>query len=179
MYSASPTAPDRSTSAASHKEAKPSRLWSFLSPGAWTPRAATKLTAPECAPRWGRLMVAAQSGDSLAYRELLTEIALWVRTLDSDHHQAEISEETVRAVLLRVHKVRSTYHRRHPFGPWICAVVSYSLRSPVVNDFFSTPSQATRKRLTLPALTRLWRIFWRAGFNVASRRRRRCRAPAT
>jgi RNA polymerase sigma-70 factor (ECF subfamily) len=77
-------------------------------------------------------MAAAQRGDSIAYVVLLHEIAHWVRALSSDQSGKEISEDIVRASLLRVHWARFTYDPRRPFGPWISAVVGYSLRRPVI-----------------------------------------------
>ena len=121
------------TADAARLGSRPPRLLSLFSKlCTWAPSLNVKLVAPDCAQHWGVLMAAAQRGDSVAYVVLLHEIARWVRALSSDQCGKEISEDTVRASLLRIHWARFTYDHRRPFGPWISAVVGYSLRRPAI-----------------------------------------------
>jgi RNA polymerase sigma-70 factor (ECF subfamily) len=74
----------------------------------------------------GRLMQAAQRGDSAAYAELLREIAPRVRKVVARQRGfagiADV-EDLVQDVLLSVHAVRATYDASRPFVPWLLAIV--------------------------------------------------------
>jgi RNA polymerase sigma factor (sigma-70 family) len=74
----------------------------------------------------GRLMRAAQDGDSAAYDELLHSIAPQVRRVVMRQRAfagiADV-EDLVQDVLLSVHAVRATYDPSRPFVPWLLAIV--------------------------------------------------------
>jgi RNA polymerase sigma-70 factor (ECF subfamily) len=74
----------------------------------------------------GRLMQAAQQGDSEAYTELLRAIAPKIRAIVRARRgfagAAEV-EDLVQDTLLSVHQVRRTYDPSRPFMPWLFAIV--------------------------------------------------------
>jgi RNA polymerase sigma-70 factor (ECF subfamily) len=72
---------------------------------------------------WGRLMAAAQSGDSAAYSRLLREILPYVRAIVRRHHAApDRLEDVLQDVLLTIHRVRNTYDPSRPFTAWLGAI---------------------------------------------------------
>jgi RNA polymerase sigma-70 factor (ECF subfamily) len=72
---------------------------------------------------WSSLMARAQDGDQAAYRQLLYEVAGYLRSLVGKHHRdpADV-EDTVQDILLTIHAVRQTYDPSRPFGPWLVAI---------------------------------------------------------
>jgi RNA polymerase sigma-70 factor (ECF subfamily) len=72
---------------------------------------------------WSLLMGRAQQGDREAYRQLLTEITPYLRSIARRMSvpPAEV-EDAVQDVLLTVHVIRHTYHPERPFGPWLATV---------------------------------------------------------
>jgi RNA polymerase sigma factor (sigma-70 family) len=74
----------------------------------------------------GRLMHAAQRGDSAAYRELLLVVMPRIRKVVMRQRgfagTAE-AEDLVQDVLLSLHAVRATYDPSRPFVPWLLAIV--------------------------------------------------------
>ena len=68
-------------------------------------------------------MARAQDGDQSAYRQLLYEIARYLRSVVAQHQRnpADV-EDTVQDILLTVHAVRHTYDPSRPFGPWLVAI---------------------------------------------------------
>ena len=74
---------------------------------------------------WSILMAHAQSGDQQAYRRLLEEITLYVRSLAVKcHRDPSDIEDSVQDVLLTVHAVRHTYDPTRPFAPWLVAIAN-------------------------------------------------------
>lgn len=72
---------------------------------------------------WGRLMAAAQSGDSSAYARLLREILPYVRAIVRRHHSTpDRVEDVVQDVLLTIHRIRHTYDPSRPFTAWLGAI---------------------------------------------------------
>jgi len=71
---------------------------------------------------WSELMVAAQEGDSDAYRELLNGIVPFLRAAVRRHHRGDDGEDVVQDVLLSVHRVRHTYDRSRSFRRWLLAI---------------------------------------------------------
>lgn len=72
---------------------------------------------------WSQLMVAAQGGDGAAYRQLLREVAPFVRAMSRSRGLAPAqSEDLAQDVLLTVHRVRHTYDPARPFVPWLVAI---------------------------------------------------------
>jgi RNA polymerase sigma factor (sigma-70 family) len=75
--------------------------------------------------RWGRLMVAAQIGDSRGYEQLLRELDAWLRRFYARRLPAPAAEDAVQEVLLAIHRKRHTYTPSRPFGAWFMAIVRY------------------------------------------------------
>jgi len=71
----------------------------------------------------GRLMAAAQGGDRSAYRELLTRIAVPLRSIAARQlGNPSDAEEVVQDILLTIHAVRHTYDPARPFLPWLVTI---------------------------------------------------------
>lgn len=78
---------------------------------------------------WMRL---AQSGDTEAYRELLTSIQPRIRMLvRAKIRDAAAAEDVVQNALLSIHRGRRTYRGERPFGPWMRAIV----RNTIIDHF--------------------------------------------
>lgn len=75
--------------------------------------------------RWGRLMAAAQTGDSRAYERLLRELDLWLRRYFARRLPAHAAEDATQDTLLAIHKKRHTYEPTRSFGAWITAIARY------------------------------------------------------
>jgi RNA polymerase sigma factor (sigma-70 family) len=90
---------------------------SFLPNGAHRPT--------ESGGDWSVLMARAQSGDSVAYRRLLEEIAPYLRSLAAKRHR-DVSdvEDTVQDILLTLHATRHTYDPNRPFGSWLVTIAN-------------------------------------------------------
>jgi RNA polymerase sigma-70 factor (ECF subfamily) len=74
----------------------------------------------------GRLMRAAQRGDSAAYLELLRVVMPRIRRVvmrQRGFAGAAETEDLVQDVLLSLHAVRATYDASRPFVPWLLAIV--------------------------------------------------------
>jgi RNA polymerase sigma factor (sigma-70 family) len=77
----------------------------------------------ETTSAWSALMARAQAGDQAAYRQLLTEITPYVRSIAARYHRArEDVEDAVQDILLSVHVIRHTYDPGRPFGPWLATI---------------------------------------------------------
>jgi RNA polymerase sigma-70 factor (ECF subfamily) len=69
------------------------------------------------------MMAAAQAGDPVAYRQLLSELVPILRALVRRHGVPPMHvEDVVQDVLLTVHRVRHTYDPSLPFLPWLAAI---------------------------------------------------------
>ncbi len=75
---------------------------------------------------WAELMRAAQKGDTVAYRQLLTEIVPAIRrTVVRRRSRTDEADDVVQEVLLSIHSVRHTYDPERPFLPWLMTIVRY------------------------------------------------------
>jgi RNA polymerase sigma-70 factor (ECF subfamily) len=73
--------------------------------------------------RWRALMAAAQAGDAVAYRALLTEVTPWIRaSARAMLRDAAEAEDALQDALLTLHQVRHTYDPERPFKPWLATV---------------------------------------------------------
>jgi RNA polymerase sigma factor (sigma-70 family) len=72
--------------------------------------------------RWGRLMAAAQTGDSRAYEQLLRELDRWLRHYFARRLPGPASEDATQDVLLAIHNKRHTYEPTRSFGAWAMAI---------------------------------------------------------
>jgi RNA polymerase sigma factor (sigma-70 family) len=75
--------------------------------------------------RWGCLMVAAQSGESQAYEQLLREIDVWLSHYYARRLPHPSAEDARQDALLAIHARRHTYAPSRAFGPWVAAIARY------------------------------------------------------
>src|SRR5579859_137045 len=75
--------------------------------------------------QWGALMLAAQSGNSAAYRRLLGEVREWLIRFYTRRLPASFIDDAVQDTLIAVHEKRHTYDPDRPFRPWLAAVARY------------------------------------------------------
>lgn len=98
--------------------------------------------------RWQKLMTEAQSGNQASYRQLLTELAPFIkRTIIRSLSKQDQADDIVQEVLLSIHKAMSTYDPQRPFMPWLMAIVNFRrtdyLRSHyAARDNLSAPLEA-------------------------------------
>ena len=82
----------------------------------------------ELEERLSEWMRAAQGGDAVAYRKLLTTIQPKIRAIVRAKIREEAAAEDVaQNTLLSIHRGRSTYRAERPFGPWMRAIVRNSI----------------------------------------------------
>ena len=94
------------------------------------PEQRTPITAPPASwdkrwERWGRLMVAAQTGDSRAYEQLLRELDRWLRRYFARRLPGHAAEDATQDTLLAIHNKRHTYQPTRSFGAWVMAIARY------------------------------------------------------
>jgi len=77
------------------------------------------------AEQWGALMLAAQLGDSKAYKQLLRELDSWLRCYYERRLPRSLAEDARQEVLLGIHMKRHTYEPSRPFLPWAAAIARY------------------------------------------------------
>jgi RNA polymerase sigma factor (sigma-70 family) len=93
----------------------------------WAPMQ-TALRSKNCRARsekWGRLMVAAQGGQSEAYEQLFRELHAWLRRYYERRLPRAAAEDARQDALLAIHAKRDSYSPSRPFGPWIAAIARY------------------------------------------------------
>ncbi len=79
--------------------------------------------APADEAAWAALMVSAQRGDAVAYRQLLTAVTPYVRIIARHYvRRPEDIEDTVQDILLSLHSIRHTYEPDRPFLPWLATI---------------------------------------------------------
>jgi len=74
---------------------------------------------------WDALMVAAQSGDAVAYHRLLTEVGGWLKRYYARRLPPAFVDDAVQDTLLAIHRKRHTYDPVRPFEPWLAAIARY------------------------------------------------------
>jgi RNA polymerase sigma factor (sigma-70 family) len=74
---------------------------------------------------WSALMVAAQSGNTMLYRRLLSEVGAWTKRYYFRRLPEAMVDDAVQEVLLALHEKRHTYDPSKPFGPWLAAIARY------------------------------------------------------
>ena len=93
-------------------------------------RAATQ-TALRCenwrtrSEKWGCLMVAAQGGQSEAYKQLLRELDAWLRRYYARRLPPAAAEDATQEALLAIHAKRDAYSPSRPVGPWAAAIARH------------------------------------------------------
>jgi RNA polymerase sigma-70 factor (ECF subfamily) len=84
---------------------------------------------PEAESRLRTLMLAGLSGDAASYRELLRELAIYLRA----YYQRRLADggadadDLVQETLIAVHSRRKSYDRSQPFTAWAYAMARYKL----------------------------------------------------
>lgn len=75
---------------------------------------------------WKVLMISAQAGNEIDYRQLLTELTdviyNFLRSRFGNHH---FIEDCVQETLIAIHEARHTYDHHRPFRPWLFAIVRH------------------------------------------------------
>ena len=85
-------------------------------------------SADELEGRLSEWMRAAQTGDAIAYRNLLETIQPKIRAIVRGKIREDAAaEDVVQNSLLSIHRGRSTYRAERPFGPWMRAIVRNSI----------------------------------------------------
>ena len=80
-------------------------------------------TSQSSGGQWSMLMARAQDGDREAYRNLLTQVEPYVRSIAFRYlNSSSDLEDAVQDVLMTVHAIRQTYDPKRPFGPWLVAI---------------------------------------------------------
>jgi RNA polymerase sigma-70 factor (ECF subfamily) len=73
-------------------------------------------------------MVRAQTGDRLAYEDLLTKVSVLVRALVRRRvGEVAWADDVVQETLMAVHRARHTYDPARPFAPWMYAIAQNRL----------------------------------------------------
>jgi RNA polymerase sigma-70 factor (ECF subfamily) len=70
-------------------------------------------------------MVAAQSGESHAYEQLLREMDTWLRRYYARRLPHPAAEDARQNALLAIHAKRHTYAPSRSFGAWVTAIARY------------------------------------------------------
>jgi RNA polymerase sigma factor (sigma-70 family) len=95
---------------------------------AWTPALPHAVKQPGAGVAdsgWSALMVAAQEGDAVAYRTLLTEVGAWLQRYFARRMPPSFVDDTVQDTLLAIHQKRHTYDPARPFEFWLAAVARH------------------------------------------------------
>lgn len=92
-------------------------------------------------------MIAAQSGDAVAYEKLLLELLPYIRRFVRRRlGDSSAGDDVVQNVFLSIHRARHTYRPERPFGPWLHAVI----RNAVI-DSARTSSRRAQREISLEA----------------------------
>lgn len=70
-------------------------------------------------------MAAAQSGDALGYRRLLTEVGAWLQRYYARRLPPGAVDDAVQDTLLAIHQKRHTYDPARPFEFWLAAIARH------------------------------------------------------
>ncbi len=75
---------------------------------------------------WSKAMLLAQTGDSVTYKRLLSEVSEYVRSISSKKIRDPAHlDDLVQDVLLAIHKARHTYESGRPFMPWLHGIIRF------------------------------------------------------
>lgn len=74
------------------------------------------------------LMIAAQEGDSDAYRHLLSQVVNLLAQFYLTRLPAPLFGSAIRSALLTIHAVRHTYDPATPFEPWLYEIATFPYR---------------------------------------------------
>jgi DNA-directed RNA polymerase specialized sigma24 family protein len=82
---------------------------------------------------WDAMMIAAQKGDTAAYRRLLLEVSSWLRQYYRRRMPPSLMDGLIEDILAALHEKRHTYQPSHPFRDWLIAIARHKasqLRRP-------------------------------------------------
>lgn len=85
------------------------------------------------------LMIAAQDGDSDAYRQFLSQVVNLLAQFYINRLPAPLFGPTIRSALLTIHAVRHTYDPATPLEPWL-----YEIAMLRCGDALRTPGETSR-----------------------------------
>jgi len=74
---------------------------------------------------WGRLMVATQEGDRVAYQRLLQEIRVELCRYFARRLPPSMVDDAVQETLIAIHRKRHTYDPARVFDAWLLAIARY------------------------------------------------------
>jgi RNA polymerase sigma-70 factor (ECF subfamily) len=73
-------------------------------------------------------MALSQSGDRIAYKKLLAELAPFIRgVVRRGLREPADAEDAVQEILIALHAARRTYDPARPFKPWLAGIIRYRL----------------------------------------------------
>ena len=85
---------------------------------------------------WSLLMLRAQAGNGVAYKQLLEDVTPYLRALAARRLPAQADvEDVVQDILLTVHSIRTTYDPARPFGPWLKAIATRRIIDRLRNQY--------------------------------------------
>jgi len=91
----------------------------------------TKHSTPE--DQWSLLAKAAKNGDKKAYRQLLTEITPFIKSVTAPSlANADWVDDLSQNILISVHKSLATYGPERPFKPWLLAIINSKRFTPLL-----------------------------------------------
>jgi RNA polymerase sigma-70 factor (ECF subfamily) len=70
-------------------------------------------------------MVAAQGGQSEAYKQLFRELDVWLRSYYVRRLSPAAAQDARQDALLAIHAKRDAYSPSRPFGPWVAAIARH------------------------------------------------------
>jgi RNA polymerase sigma factor (sigma-70 family) len=74
---------------------------------------------------WAELMRSALAGDSVAYRQLLSELIPWLQRFYARRLPPMMIDDAVQDTLVAIHEKRHTYDPSRPFEPWLTTIARY------------------------------------------------------
>ena len=95
-------------------------------------------------------MVAAQGGDSIAYRKLLSETDVWLRRYYSQRLPSWMIDDVTQDVLLAIHAKRHTYDPDRPFIAWLAAIAHYKWVD-AIRSLQSNATESLDDEMAIPA----------------------------
>jgi RNA polymerase sigma-70 factor (ECF subfamily) len=110
---------------------------------------------------WDALMVAAEGGDASAYRNLLSEVATWLRRYYARRLPPAMIDDAIQDTLIALHEKRHTYDPGRPFAAWLAAIARYKWID-ALRSLKAKPTEALDDDIATPghedAITSAWSL---------------------